>query len=86
MPHVKSIEDTFCKRIVLIPTREKSDGWSCGSCFIESRDGWLRIMDYDCFRFTDADGTIKGDFEYDGIQFFREKGFIYSYGNNFKCV
>lgn len=86
MPCVKNIEDYFCTRVVLIPTGKKMDGWSTGSCFIETKAGWLSIGSHDCFRFTGDGITIKGDFEYGGVQFFREKGFIYSYGHELKCI
>lgn len=75
-----------CSRVLFIPIKRKNDGYGMSACFINTRSGWIRVPDYDCFRFNEPKFRVKGDFEYGGIQFFSEGGFIYDYGNDFKCI
>lgn len=77
-----------CTKVLFIPIKRKNDGYGMSACFLDTKDGWVRAMDYDCFRFIEGN-FIKGDFEYGGVVFFggnrNGKGFKYSYGNEFKC-
>lgn len=66
------------RKAVLIPTRRKMDGYGVGAFFVETEQGWCRLMDYDCWRVvTDITnpvpvnyGLVRGDFEYGGICIF----------------
>ena len=61
-------------RILFIPVRRKMDGWSMSAMFVQCKKGWVRLPDYDCFRFmsTKRLNYLKGDFEYGGVCFFAE--------------
>jgi hypothetical protein len=73
-----------CSRVLFLPIKRKNDGYGMSACFIETKRGWLRVTDYDCFRFNNPEYRVKGDFEHGGVCFFG--GFVYDYGNDFKCL
>jgi hypothetical protein len=66
------IEDL--KRVLLIPIKRKMSGYGMSAIFVETKDGWKRVPDYDCFNFTFWQPkqivTLRGDFEYGGVVFF----------------
>jgi len=75
-------------RVLFIPIRKKVNGYGASAVFIESRLGWNRIVDYDCFKFfiSDKDKSyryIQGDFQYGGVVFFLEKGSLSRFTNEF---
>jgi hypothetical protein len=74
------------KKVLFIPTKRKNDGYTVSAFFVMTTSGkWFRLQDYDCFRFTNCDDWLRGDFENDGVQFFLgDKGsWTASYGGDF---
>ena len=69
-------------RLLLLPLKKKMYGYGMSAFFVETKRGWVRLNDYDCWQFTtDIEnpvdvkyGFMKGDFEYGGILFFEFAG------------
>lgn len=85
MPQESSWEVRKISRLLFIPIRRKMDGYGMSACFVFSENKWLRLGDYDCFRFFIGEASkysmLKGDFEHDGVVFFLKEGTTISYGN-----
>lgn len=66
------------KQLILFPTKRKSSGYTLGAFFARNDNGWIRLMDYDCWQIvTDIENPakfrfqiLKGDFEHGGINIF----------------
>ena len=57
-------------RVLFILTGKKIDGYNSSAFFVCSDGNWHRLGDYDCFRFTNCQSWLRGDFENGGVQFF----------------
>ena len=45
----------------------------CPHFFVSCNGDWHRLGDYDCFRFTNCQDWLRGDFENGGVQFFSKR-------------
>lgn len=68
---------------LFIPVRRKYDSYRMSACFLKVADSWVRVPDYDCFRFINCNRVIKGDFENGGVQFFGLDNAVWTFGNEF---
>lgn len=73
-------------RALFIPIRQKMDGYGLSAMFVKNRDDWMRVGDYDCFRFDGGGAYLKGDFEYGGVVFFLPNGTTYECGGQFNVA
>lgn len=70
--------DIEIEKLLLLPISRKNDGYGMGAFFVETRRGWARLHDYNCWCvLTDISSPIplrynlvRGDFEYGGVVFF----------------
>jgi len=84
------LKKEIINKVVFIPIRKKINGYGGSAVFVESRLGWDRLNDYDCFKFFISDESkykdnkyIRGDFQYGGVVFFLENGSLSSFPNEF---
>lgn len=74
-------------KLVFIPITKKMSGYGMSAVFVESRLGWDRLNDYDCFKISVTDtgykNHVRGDFQYGGVVFFLEKGSLDRFTNEF---
>lgn len=83
LPTVDEFTLTKVNTALFIPVHHKNDGYSMSACFLKVADNWVRVPDYDCFRFINSNRKIKGDFENGGVQFFGLDSAIWTFGNEF---
>lgn len=80
-------EPIKCRRVLFVPIKRKTDGYGMSACFVEtSENKWIRLEDYDCFRFSITTkkeyASLRGDFEYGGIVFFLPENSLIDFGNS----
>ena len=61
------------EKVLFIPTGKKMDGYNLSAFFVSCNGDWHRLGDYDCFRFTNCQDWLRGDFENGGVQFFSKR-------------
>lgn len=89
MPVESSWGPIKCSRVLFIPIPEKKDGYGTAACFVFSKNKWVRLQNYDCFRFLQLSTgatLLKGDFEHNGIVFFTGENATIEFGNEIKIV
>ncbi len=84
MPAEFITEQIPCSKVLFIPIPKKVDRYGMSATFVLSEGKWIRLVDYDCFRFNIDEGFVKGDFEHNGIVFFLGRDATIEYGNEIR--